>query len=505
MNPDTTAVNGSAKKQFGVVYTPDAVVSLMLDALPSLKGVAVCDPACGNGQFLAAVVERVCARMRRCRSEAARNAYRATLQQLTGFDISRSALRDCRARLNAVVRKHGCGDIPWRLYPLDAIERRAWKEHAGSFDCVVGNPPYVRIQHLEAERRERINRGRWRLMSGCSDLFILFFEMGLELLKPQGRLIFITPNSWMKTESGRALRECLRARHEIRSIIDFGEHQLFDNATTYTAIVEIRKGRKSGANGHIIPARKCTGFAAAAPEFSEGQVDTRDAAFWAVLSSQEQRFINRIRARPKRLFDVADIHVGIQTLADDVFILPAGNAANASLMPLDIEESITRRIYKASTMKNGRDHIDRRIIYPYRRGKLLPEEELRESYPKAYAHLLRHKRRLLARDKGAFDAKKWYGFGRDVAIVSGFGEKILTSAMNPTPNFQHCVDADSLFYAGYAVKPKAGVCLTTLLAELNSETMDRYIRLFSRPYRNGWYSYAKSFIASFPVSENVRA
>ena len=112
---------------------------------------------------------------------------------------------------------------------------------------------------------------------------------------------------------------------------------------------------------------------------------------------------------------------------------------------------------------------------------------------------------MLARDKGATEPQRWYGFGRDVAIVSGFGEKILTSAMNPAPNFQHCDDADALFYSGYSVKPRSGVCLPALLEELNSEAMDKYIRLVSRPYRNGWYSYAKSFIRSFPVSGDVYA
>ena len=204
-----------------------------------------------------------------------------------------------------------------------------------------------------------------------------------------------------------------------------------------------------------------------------------------------------VESGSRRLSEVADIHVGIQTLADDVFIFPKGS--------VDIEPGVRRRILKASLMKDGRDSSERAVIYPYRQGRLLPEKELKARYPKAYAYLRKHKSRLLARDKGAFDPRKWYGYGREVSIVKGFGVKILTSGMNPQPNFQLCDSPKTLFYSGYCIKPRAGVSISRLLTELNSERMWQYIRLTSRPYQNGWHSYAKSYIQSFTVSEAVRA
>ena len=480
------------KKRYGIVYTPDSIVDLMLEKLPSLKDAAICDPACGDGQFLVAIAEKVCRKIQGCRSDASRRAYYGTLRKLVGMDIDKNALARCRARLNDVLKRHRCAAIRWQLRAADAIDRNAWADLAGQCDCVIGNPPYVRIQHLEARRRARIGKGQWQLIAGCSDLFILFFEMGLELLRDGGSLVFITPNSWLKSRSGRMLRECLTTQHQILSITDFGEHQVFENATTYTAITEIRKG---GKTGRFAPGRKCAGFADGEPKFTEGRVQTGAANDWAVLSPQESRFIRAIRQRGQRLADVADVHVGLQTLADDVFIIKKGE--------VDIEPRITKRVLKASVMQNGKDAVDRIVIYPYRNGKLIPEAELRERYPKAYAYLRARKSRLLSRDKGGTDPRKWYGFGREVSIVSGFGEKILTSGMNPAPNFQQCPDADALFYGGYCVKPRPGVSSDALLSELNGGDMAEYIRLLSRPYKNGWYSYAKSYIQWFPVTEGV--
>ena len=479
------------RKRDGVVYTPDWVVAMVLEGLPPLRDAAICDPACGDGQFLVAVAERVCRAICECR-KSDRGDYYKTLDRLTGMDIDGAALGRCRERLDAVVQRHGCEGVDWNLRRIDALDRAAWNGMAGTFDAVVGNPPYIRVQHLEARRRELINGGRWRLMKGCTDMYILFFEMGLELLRDGGRLAYITPNSWMKSQSGASLRRCLRERHGIRNITDFAAHQVFADATTYTAITQICKG---GGPAGTAPGRKCIGQVRGVPEFAAGSINLA-AGQWSLISESDARFLAAINARPARLGEVAAINVGIQTLADEVFIMERGS--------IDMESGITRKVVKASVMQGGRDRLERIAIYPYdRQGKLLPEDFIADQYPKAWAWLCGHRERLMARDKGGVDPRKWYGFGREVSIVSGFGDKILTSAMNRAPNFQHCPDPDALFYSGYAVRPKPGISPCALLRELNSDDMARYIKLVSRPYRNGWYSYAKSFIKSFPVSEAV--
>ena len=69
-----------------------------------------------------------------------------------------------------------------------------------------GNPPYVRIQHLGKRRRRRIDR-QWSLLRGATDLYLLYFELSLRLLRPAGRMAFITPSSWFAVEFGGASSE----------------------------------------------------------------------------------------------------------------------------------------------------------------------------------------------------------------------------------------------------------------------------------------------------------
>ena len=143
-------------------------------------------------------------------------------------------------------------------------------------------------------------------------------------------------------------------------------------------------------------------------------------------------------------------------------------------------------------------------MYPYDdAGHLLPFSRLRRKFPLAAAWLARNKRVLLSRDKGRVDEKKWHGYGRHVGIRSGLGVKILTSGMNKRPNFQLCEDEEALFYSGYAIKPNRPMSLTGLLAELNSDDMYDFIKVTSKPYQGGWWSYSKTFIQHFPVDREV--
>ena len=135
-----------------------------------------------------------------------------------------------------VVGRFPCGAFAMQT-PLDE-----WRRDQGTFDWVVGNPPYVRIQHLEADRRKKIRNGGWKYFRGASDMYIIFFELGLHLLRDEGNLVYISPSGWLRNEAGKVLRKNLKLSHGIRALYDFGNHQVFPGVSTYTCISHIRKG-----------------------------------------------------------------------------------------------------------------------------------------------------------------------------------------------------------------------------------------------------------------------
>lgn len=510
----------SERKRHGIFYTPASVVDLILDSVLSsdeseLADAAICDPACGDGAFLVAAAGRILRRL-------PKHDALLALHRLTGYDIDPRALAQCRAQLSGILSEwYPDARIDWNLCERNAFDRTSFHGDACRFTHVVGNPPYVRVQHLEQAGRQRIT-GQWNVIRGATDLYLVFYELGLDLLCTGGTLGYITPSSWLRSDSGAALRRLLAQSHRVNHIIDFGQHQVFDDVTTYTAIAVIEK---HGAPADI-PVAKFNGtcFHDAGHIILDRDMPAQP---WAAATAEERTRMRQLTERGPRLSEIADIHVGIQTLADSVFIRPIAetdgcqpesirrllesSSEYSAHLPwhtddgtMMLERWIMRPIVKASVLKDGHDPVQRAVIFPYDdHGKLLPESHIADNAPAAYEWLLVHKDRLLNRDKGQFDPARWYAFGRHVSIVSGFGPKILTSGMNKRPNFQICPDPDATFYSGYCVKPKPGVDTVRLLENLNSDDMDFFIRHVSRPYQGGWMSYAKSFIKDFPVPQSV--
>ena len=486
-------MSAARKKSNGVVYTPDFVVELILDrALPQGKeefaDAIICDPACGDGAFLTAVAKRTL-------SHLEHEHALTVLKRMTGYDIDGQAIEQCREKLDSILKSYYPEErIDWNLIVRDALHRSSFTGELEAFTHVVGNPPYVRVQHLEQTRRGKI-AGQWRLLRGATDLFIIFYELALDLLKEGGLVGYITPSSWLRSDSGSLLRKHLVESHRIREIIDFGRHQMFDDVTTYTSITVIQKGEKHQA----IPATTYDGQKLS----NGGQVVIRSSnpakPWWVAPHASARKRMAKLKKNSIPLGEIADIHVGIQTLADRVFILPKEKAVS-----MQFESWIMKDIVKASVMKDGEDPIQRIVVFPYDiEGQLYDEEHIAFWAPNAYHWLLSNKEYLLKRDKGKLRSTEWYAFGRNVSILSGFGDKVLTSGMNRYPNFQRCKNPDATFYGGYCIKPRYPFDWGALLSVLNSKEMDFFIRLTSRPYQGGWMSYAKSFIEKFPIHKEA--
>lgn len=107
------------------------------------------------------------------------------------------------------------------------------------FDVVIGNPPYIRQEEF-SEIKSYLLNAYHKTGTGTADLFVYFTELALKLLKEQGEFCFIIPNKWMRAGYGQKLRAFV-AQHKIHQLIDFGDLPVFEEATTYPNIIQLRK------------------------------------------------------------------------------------------------------------------------------------------------------------------------------------------------------------------------------------------------------------------------
>ncbi|MEF3279423.1 MAG: SAM-dependent methyltransferase [Elusimicrobiota bacterium] len=494
----------SQKKINGVVYTPQWIVDLILDNIEYKNNIydkKILDPSCGEGSFLIIVVERF---LKDCfKNNLSLDEIRKALcNNIFGFDIDRNAIIKCKIYLDDIAQKYKINKVKWNIQYLDSLDKNKIKQYFNTFDYIVGNPPYIRIQHLGKERRERIQQDWSFCRNGSTDIYIAFFELGLNLLNERGKLGYITPNTYFKTETAKILRHYLMDKKIIRNIIDFNYHQVFDDATTYSAITVLDKNWKQNKFYFF------NGYKKNIKYVDEIELSNINYNKWTLASNSVLKRIKEIETRGIPLGKISKIHVGITTLADDFYIFKdpiiEGDKATIKLKDdriFTIEKDILKPIVKVSVLKSPNENQNRYIIFPYKKiyGKytIIPEKELKDLYPCTYKYFLAIKDRLLLRDKGEENPVAWYAFGRSQGLDTTWGKKILVPPLSLKPNFIVWEKEEYTFYAGYCIKFDGD--LHWLAKQLNSDEMEFYIRYVGRDYQNGYKSYAKSFISNFGV------
>lgn len=494
------------KKLNGIVYTPNWIVQLILDKLDYNENIydkKIIDPACGEGAFLTEVVERfiIDAKQKNINNSEIKKALQ---ENIFGFDIDETAIEKCIASINKIAIKYGIDDVRWQMLKTDSLDKNFVSKYFDTFDFVVGNPPYIRIQHLGKERRSKIQNDWGLCEKGSTDIFITFFELGYYLLNKTGKLGYITPNTYLKTRAGKNLRNFIKASGSLKILIDFEHHQLFDNATTYSLITILDKNHKQNTFTLYKGDRENINF------IDNVCIDNLNIDNWILTSNDVLKRLKEIETRGTPLNKIAEIHVGVTTLADDFYIFkkPKFDADYAQITLKDgrsfqIEKNILKPIVKVSVLKSPDENQDRYIIFPYKKinGKhtIIPEDELKNEFPLTYKYFLAVKERLDRRDKGKPNPVAWYAFGRSQGLDTSFGKKILTSPINLKPKFIVWEKEEYTFYAGYCIKYDGNLHL--LVEYLNSPDMDFYISNISRHYQNSYKSFAKSFIENFGIPD----
>jgi type I restriction-modification system DNA methylase subunit len=201
------------KSEKGLTYdwTPEVERAVWLDYRQELRGLTIVDPACGSGAFLIAAFDYLAAEYRRVAERLAVLERRST-----------RARWKCGNSLIADKNEHGRA-FDWQAAFPEIFAR-------GRFDIVLGNPPYVRMETIKPFKPYL--EKHYAVAADRADLYAYFYEKGFELLRPGGRLGYISSSTFFRTGSGEKLRHYLRTRAEIESVVDFGDLQTRDSRLT---------------------------------------------------------------------------------------------------------------------------------------------------------------------------------------------------------------------------------------------------------------------------------
>ena len=407
-----------------------------------------------------------------------------------GIDINPESVEKCKNRLTEALKEFNLDIVPeWDIRCANALEIT---DYDGKMDVVVGNPPYVRVHNVKDDQSlYEVLKSYKFCKEGNTDLYIAFYELGLRMLSPKGRLVYISPSGWLHGVSGAEFRNYVMENRNLVSFTDFGEEKPFKGISVYTGIFEFQ----SPALGKMDFVIYRLNHEKSVPVDYDKMSINGEFYFG---DSRELNLINKINN-----FDgekQVTVKNGLATLADDIFISDGIRFNGMLEVP----------IVKASTGE------EKTILFPYTMGGSgLDLNEIKDSDSKAYDYLIENETRLKERN---YD-DKWWLIGRRQGISDYFDRKLAVNNLVKDKNsvkITYC--CNSFVYSGFYVilqrklKNKVGspyipteeenesvwvMRTAKVYAALKSDEFIKYVKSLKKYKSGGYYTFSAKNLENF--------
>ena len=407
---------------------------------------------------------------------------------------------------------------------MNKLKMFDWNTEFGNrkFDAIIGNPPYIRVQNMVHYSKEEYNFYKSNYspyvtaQTDTLDKYYLFIEKGLALLNNDGILGYIVPHKFMNIQAGVKLRELLTSSSAVRKILHFGTYQVFENRSTYTCILILTKQENTQFEIGFVQDWNQFLFnhnteCATYPEaYITGQP-------WSFLPQNIVTHLDAISESCVPLSTLVDIFVGLQTSADDIYIIYA-DSEDANYVyfhngqrEFKVEKGILRKgIYDIQITSYEKIAANCYIIFPYKEvnGKpvLYSLSEMSENFPNTLFYLSEYKEQLDRRKMTGRKEENWFAFGRSQSVRRFLaGEHLVWPVLSTGSNYVY--DSEMIAFTGGGNGPFYGMEMKNssqesifyIQAILNHWLMELLVKSKASTFRGDYYSHGKQFIAALPI------
>ena len=553
------------RKLLGTHYTPDSVVDYIvnrtlrpyLESPDLFTNIRILDPACGSGLFLLKAYDVLANCWKKTfGSFTPKDAQYLIENHLFGIDIDEQAVLATRRHL---IQKASLADgvsfnIDFNIIVGDALCLRPFYnqmqigkqslpkpsfgkkflEH--SFDCILGNPPYVRIQNTPLEKRERYISA-YTTAVGRFDVSSLFFELSDYLLKENGRLGFIVSNKILSTSGAKKLRSFLLTHFAIEEIVDLSDTKLFDSAVlplifiatrskehpnhiAYSSLMEShRKTDTVQQTTNLLKFLKDSGIPSETDVSIDGRVfkvqrffatlPSKRVNVWTFHNERENALLSKLKEQSAcTIGDLCEkISVGLKTTADSVFIKPM---TENFVKQHGIEKKLVFPLIESHNVNrwtcSWNSQTDLYVLYPHveQNGKVIPVDL--NKYPRAKNYLEEHRPQLEGRSYLKESQRQWYEIWVHQSPRDFRQRKIITPDIASHNRF--ALDDNGFFVNGTCfyliLKDKSDISYYSILGLLNSKVIEYFHKttsgnsLYAKRFR-----YWTSYISVYPVAKKL--
>ncbi|WP_120865804.1 class I SAM-dependent DNA methyltransferase [Helicobacter pylori] len=391
------------------------------------------------------------------------------------------------------------------------------------FDCIIGNPPYIRQEHIK-DLKPLLAKQYQDFYNSTADIYTYFFALSFQLLKEKGFSAFITSNKYARAKYGAKLREWLLKKTTLVSYMELNALKVFESAAVDTSIMNFIKQTppKESVFKYYEPTPNDKDDLKSTPYLTMKQNALSTESFiFANATLLDLRDKIESVGTPLKDWDI-QINYGIKTGANEAFIITT-EKRDAILNACKTQEERERTERLIKPILRGKD-IKRYsyewvhlwvIFIPWHFPNTGSPKDMEQNekdfsihYPIIYAHLLSHKDELLKRNKDETGKRyEWYCLQRWAAsYYQDFEkEKIVYGEIVQEPRFYLDNGECELgyFYAEATSFILTGEHLCYLLGMLHSKLITFAFKTF---YAGGGlgesgYRYKKAFIERLPIPQ----
>ena len=389
----------------------------------------------------------------------------------------------------------------------------------GGFDVVIGNPPYIRIQSMKewAPVEVEFYKKRYETAKkGSYDIYVVFVEKSLSVLRKGGLLGFILPHKFFNAKYGELLLEMLHAGRHLRGVVYFGDQQVFEGPTTYTCLLYLSLSQNK--KFHFTKVDNLSDWRVTGKAI-EGELPAKVATpgNWSVAVGAGRKLFEKLDAFPTKLEHITSrIFQGIKTSADKIYIVEerAREAGRVKVFSREkeaeywLEPDLLHPLVKGGDSKRyNLRRTKRLVLFPYgpENGKvqLISEAKFKSTHPLTWQYLSENKSYLENREKGKMKHPGWYGYVYPKALDVMPLSKIFTPDIAARASFS-VDDAGDIFFTGgvaggYGILVRIEYERGFVLGLLNSKLLEWFIRQSATSMRGGYFSYESRFIKHLPI------
>lgn len=371
------------------------------------------------------------------------------------------------------------------------------------FDIIIGNPPYIALQKMRNEQKA-FETQKYQTYSKSSDIYCLFYEKGIQILKEKGLLTYITSNSWLRTQYGELLRSYLVENTNPIELVNIEDSQVFDEVTVESNLILLAKENWT-QNLQAVSLRNDFDLSTSIENYlKENAIQIKELPKngWTIGSELEGQIKEKIEKGSIKLFENGNqIYRGVTTGFNKGFYIDE-ETRNKLIEEDKSSELIIKPALRGKDVQHYSYTYDDLYLIFTRKGIDI------NSFPAIKSHLSNYKTFLepkpidfvgnewFGRKSGTYE---WFEIQDNTAYYKEFDkDKIIWGEIADKPKF--CFD-NKQFYGDATLFILTGKSLKYLLSILNSKLSEWYFNQISTTTGMGTNRWKKYKIEQLPIKK----